>query len=38
MVAPQCGREVTKVRASGSEWNLAPKRVKAPYAKARALP
>jgi hypothetical protein len=38
MVMPQHGRGVTKAWGSGSVWKLAPKRVKAPYAKLHALP
>jgi hypothetical protein len=37
MIAPQRFRGVTNARVSGSGWKLAPQRVKAPYAKIRAL-
>jgi hypothetical protein len=38
VIVPQRGREVTKVSVSRTAWNRRPQRVKAPYAKALALP
>ena len=38
MIVPQRSRGVTNARVSGSGWKLTPERVKAPYAKAQALP
>jgi hypothetical protein len=38
VIDPQVGREVTNASASGTAWKRRPERVKAPYAKAQALP